>query len=141
MYAFNPLPYCNGPDMSDGNVPFTIESQLSQCFISISTCSTVFSKIISIFVRRSTCSQGYSLKSAPHISHSVTLIVVTVSIVRVLLAITSDSVLPLPLVPLCESDDSSFSVCEGGLLEFLLVFLVVFSRKIAINKLTSINML
>src|SRR3990167_164688 len=141
MYAFNPLPYCNGPGMSDGNFPFAIESQLSQCFISISTCVTVFSKIISIFVRRSICSQGDSLKSDPQASHSVTLMVVTVSIVLVLLATVSDSIFPLPLAPLCVNDDSSFSVCEGGLLEFLLFFFVVFSRKMAMSKLTSINIL
>src|SRR3990167_4918487 len=141
MYAFSPLPYCNGPDISDGNFPLMLESQLSQCFTSTSTCSTVFSKIISIFVRRSTCSQGESLKSDPHTSHSSTFTVVTVSIVLVLLATASDSVLPLPLAPLRVKEDSSFSVCEDGLLEFLLVFFVVFSRKMAINKLTSINML
>jgi hypothetical protein len=47
----------------------------------------------------------------------------------VLLAVVLDSGLPLPMAASFMSENLFFSVCEGGLLEFLLVFLVVFSKK------------
>ena len=45
MYAFKPVPYCNGPGISSGNFAFTIEAHLGHCLTSASTCSTVFSKM------------------------------------------------------------------------------------------------
>ena len=59
------------------------------------------------------------------------MIISTVSTVRVLLACCFFSLSPFPLEPGSVKALSSFFVCEEGMPEFLAVFLVIFSKKIA----------
>jgi len=58
--------------------------QVGHCFTSTSTCSSVFSKMMSIFVRRSMHVHSTWLKSSPHVSQVNAGSKVTVFTVRVL---------------------------------------------------------
>lgn len=129
--ALRPLPYCSRPGLSSGKLPLAMASQLGHCFISASTCSTIFSKTISTFVRRSYARQETLSSRTPQVSQVSTLATAIVSFIRVLLVSPEILLLPLPFATPCSTAVSSLSVYEEGRLEFLLFLRVVFSRKIA----------
>ena len=133
-----PLPYCNGPAISCGNTPFTSLSQLGHVLISASMCSTTFSNTISILVRLSCPQHGVLDMSSPQTSHILTSDTWTDSFVRLLENRSSVYFFPRLLLPGADAL-SSFSVCDEGLLEFLLLFVFVFSRKIETRSSTIIS--
>ena len=121
------------PGMFSGKRPLVRARHSGQSLISASTFRSTTVNLIS---RRTRCSRAHgstSERSVPQLSQtstvetSSTVVVSKFSLViEFSAALVSRSFLGAFLV-------SSLSVCDGGMLEFVLVFLVVFSRKMAIR--------
>ena len=129
--ALMPSPYCNGPGIFSGKRPLVRASHSGQSLISATTFNFLTLYLISNRTRSSRADGSISERSMPQLLQTSTM--ETSSTVTV--SKFSPSLNSLPCS--CHGSFagiflvSSLPVCDGGMLEFLLVFLVVFSRKTA----------
>ena len=128
-----PLPYCSGPGMFSGKRPLARALHVGQSLISASTFTSSTVNLISRRTRCSSADGSMSERSAQQLSQTSTM---EISATVVVWKFPPVIEFCAALVSRFFSGDflvSSLSDCDGGMLEFLLVFLVVISRKMAIT--------
>ena len=124
--ALMPLPYCSGPGMFSGKRPLDRALHVGQSLISSSTFT---SSTVNLISRRTRCSRAdgsMSERSIPQLSQTSTAEISSTVVVWKFSPVIDFCIdFCAALVSRFFLEDflvSSLSVCDGGILEFLLVF-------------------
>ena len=132
-FRLMPLPYCSGPGMFSGKRPLVRAPHVG---LSLFSASTFTSSTVNLLSRRTRCSRAdgsMSERSVPQLSQTSTVETSSIVVVWKFSLVIEFRAAHVSRFWSGDFLVSSLSDCDGGVLEFLPVFLVGVSRKMVIT--------